>query len=167
MEMYTSETEWQYLSHYLQLNFLQFPTPQQNMSNFKIKTCRKCPSCRIVLFNQILALLKFKRILETSQIYIGLWFIHLLCKLRSAEAKLSLKPTSCRSGSVHGANIYTVQVVTELREKKIKCNLLTHQQELNPRVMMWGARLEKTENFKPRIFSKTIIRMFGHYLPKR
>ena len=86
-------------------------------------------------FNQILALLKFKRILETSQNYIfGLWFIHLLCKLRSAEAKLSLKPTSCRSGSVHGANIYTVQVVTEL--KKIKCNLLTHQQELNLRVMM-------------------------------
>lgn len=85
--------------------------------------------------NQILALFKFKRILETSQNYIGLWFIHLSCKLRSAEAKLSLKPTSCRSGSVHGANIYTVQVVTELR-KNIKCNLFTHQQELNPRVMM-------------------------------
>ena len=95
--------------------------------------------------NQILALFKFKRILETSQNYIGLWFIHLSCKLRSAEAKLSLKPTSCRSGSVHGANIYTVQVVTELR-KNIKCNLFTHQQELNPRVMMWGARLEKTLN---------------------
>ena len=87
-------------------------------------------------FNQILALSKFKGILETSQNYIGLWFIYLLCKLRSAEAKLSLKPTSCRSGSVHGANIYTVQVVTELREKKIKCNLLTNQQQLNPRVMM-------------------------------